>query len=408
MKKKIICAIAALAFSGALLTGFYGCSAKRSETLRIANWGEYMPEDVYDGFVDWYKEKTGDTVKIEYTEFDTNETMYTWIATKHEDYDLICPSDYMMQRMKAAGLIRKLDDDTVTVLNESINPSIISLVKNSCDADFSYFMPYVWGTLGIMFNAKNRNAADMNTWEVFWNAANAQKIYMKDSVRDAYSVALIYANREALRTASDNFTDYTTAAYQSLLKDIFSKCDANTIAQAKSVLEAQKQYVADYEVDSAKDEMVKSPSDKFGLFWSCDAGYAMNGGDEAERKNLYYLIPEEGGNVWVDGFAIPKYAANTKAANYFIQYLCGKDVAYECMDYVGSTTAVNAAAEQYKADLIADEDGFFDGTYDGFKEMYLEMMFPSEQTLARCGVMLDFPEYNEALDEMWIEIALDE
>ena len=413
MKRKIITLIMLIAIIGTLLAVFVGCSGDRSKTLRIANWGEYMSKETYEGFVEWYKEKTGEDVVIDYDEFDTNENLYTWVARKHDDYDLICPSDYMIQRMKSEGLLLKLSDETLEVLNKAMNPSIVSMVKSSYDEEFAYSMPYVWGTLGIMFNTKSdgtagissAEAAKYNTWEAFWDAANKDKIFMKDSARDAYTVALLYDKRNELATASKNFTDYTTAEYQALLSDIFTEASDATIAAAKTQLTAQRNYVYDYEVDSGKDDMLRNSEEGyFGLFWSCDAGYIMNG-DTAGSKDLCYIVPKEGSNVWIDGFAIPKYAKNEKAANYFIQYLCETSVAYECMDYVGSTTAVKAAADQYKADLESDEDGFFAGAYDGFKEMYLEMMFPSEATLSRCAVMMDLGKYNEALDNMWIEVT---
>ena len=121
MKRKIITLIMLIAIIGTLLAVFVGCSGDRSKTLRIANWGEYMSKETYEGFVEWYKEKTGEDVVIDYDEFDTNENLYTWVARKHDDYDLICPSDYMIQRMKSEGLLLKLSDETLEVLNKAMN-----------------------------------------------------------------------------------------------------------------------------------------------------------------------------------------------------------------------------------------------------------------------------------------------
>ena len=419
MKRKLTLVIAFALLLCMLTSLFVGCSKDRENTLRIINWGEYMSSDTYEGFVAWYKEKTGEDIKIEYDEFDTNENLYTIIATKHDDYDLICPSDYMLQRMISENLLTELNDETKQVLNEKINKSVIGMVKNSYDADFKYSMPYMWGTLGIMFNTSSDGVAGLQSeldvygsWESFWSDASlgkdgSRKLFMKDSVRDAYTVAMLYEKREELKAASNNFTDYNTAEYQSLLKDIFGKTDDASIAIAKKNLLDQKKYVMNYEVDSGKDDMIRDESKGyFGLFWSCDAGYVVNG-ENANAKRLYYVVPKEGSNVWIDSFAIPKYAKNTKAANYFLQYLCETEIGYECMDYVGSTTAVAEAAEQYKADILEDEE-FFEGTYEGFKEMYLNMLFPDEKTLSRCAVMIDFGKYNEKLDNMWMDISIAE
>ena len=147
MKRKLILVVAFALLLCMLTSLFVGCSKDRENTLRIINWGEYMSSDTYEGFVAWYKEKTGEDIKIEYDEFDTNENLYTIIATKHDDYDLICPSDYMLQRMISENLLTELNDETKQVLNEKINKSVIGMVKNSYDADFKYSMPYMWGTL---------------------------------------------------------------------------------------------------------------------------------------------------------------------------------------------------------------------------------------------------------------------
>ncbi len=429
MNKKRISLLLLIVFSASIfsfLPLLTACSSNRENVLRIANQGEYMDPEMYEAFEEWYFEQTGEEVTVEYKEFDTCENLYTWIARKHEDYDLICPSDYMLQRMRTEGLLLRLDDETIAVLEETISPFIIDLAKSSYDPEFAYSMPYLWGTLGIMFNTNSdgeegiqNELETMNSWNALWSEQNKNKIFMKDSVRDAYSVAMLYAKRDELTAAYENF-GYDSDEYRTVLHEIFDSSSKEKVELAHAALMDQKQYVYDYEVDSAKDELLRDIDGKkglFGLFWSCDAGYIMTGdSDEDTNKNLYYTVPKEGGNVWIDGFAISKYAANTKAANLFLQYLCDPDVAYANMDYTGTTTAVQEAADQYKADLIDDEDGFFEDTYDGFKEMYLEMLFPSDaiiegddtsnDVLLRCAVMKDLGVYNNDLNEMWIDILL--
>ena len=129
-------------------------------------------------------------------------------------------------------------------------------------------------------------------------------------------------------------------------------------------------------------------------------------GEEGEvNRNLYYTVPREGSNVWLDAFVIPTYAKNPHLANAFIEYLSEEDIAYDCMDYAGSTTAIKAALESYKADLEEDEETF-EGTYEGFKEMYMDLLFPSDETLKRCAIMKDYGVYNQKLDEMWMDVIL--
>lgn len=417
MAKKIALVLVLVLLASMLVVVFAGC-AKREETLRIYNWGEYMPEEFTESkfkeFKEWYKEKTGKNITVQYKEYDTNETMYTQIATKHVDYDLVCPSEYMAERMYKEGLLQKLDDETIAVLKSAITPSIYTMLDNNIENSANYFMPYLWGTMGIMFNVNSDENYDVTAaeiekyghWASLWDANNVNKIYMKDSVRDAYSIALLYHYTNDL-VAARNTYGYTSTQYQTILDNIFSTCDDSSVDLAKNLLTQQKQYVYNYEVDSGKTDMLTTKfTGMFGLFWSCDVGYVMNSIFEDEgTQNFYYVVPDEGSNVWTDGFAIPKYAKNTEAANLFLQWLCDAEVASACMEYCGATTGVQAGADLYKSICEADEDGFFEGTYDGFKEMYMDMMFPSADVLNRCGVMMDFGSYNEKLDKMWMDIV---
>jgi len=405
--KKIVClliVVCLLALSFSFLTS---CTS-RSDTLRVLTQGEYLSKDVIKAFQNWYKKETGKKVVVKNVEVETIEEMYTLIKVKKDDFDLICPSDYMVERMRKENLLKPFSSETAAILNEVINPDIIAKAKESYDPTFSYTMPYMMGTLGIMYNvtssAAQANAAQFASWASMWSNANSKKIFMKDSERDAYTIGLLYAFREELKAASLNYTDYTTPEYQALLTRIFSEGSDELIAKAKKALSDQKALVYDYEVDSGKDDMVLDGGKKgyFGLFWSCDAGYVINEGSAAAKK-LCYLVPQEGGNLWIDSFCIPKTVKNESKANKFVQFLCKQDVAYDCMDYVGSTTGVKAAAEKYMEDILEDDE-FLNGTYEGFVEMYKEMMLPSAATLTRCAVMRDLGSYNDKITSMWATV----
>lgn len=404
----------AVLLSVCLMVGAFcltGCTP-REEVLKVYNWGEYMSRETQEGFESWYKEKTGKNIKVKYSEFETNEEAYIAIATQKSDYDVFCPSDYMVERMKNESLLKEFNEETKQVVKQKIDPRILELSAEAFDENNSYAMPYLWGTIGIMYNVKNsvgQNDEVVSSWDALWNETFSKKIYMKDSVRDAYSVALLYHYRDQLKELSKDFTDYSNEEYQKLLQSIFYEVTDESIAIAKEVLIEQKKLVKNYEVDQAKDDMIADKDGKnglLGMFWSCDAGYVMNGDDGDTNKNLRYIVPNEGSNVWVDCWVIPKYAANESAANLFIQYLCETEVGYDCMDYAGSTTAVKAAADEYKADIEADEDGFFNGAPEGFREMYMEMMFPTDEVMARCAIMKDFGEFNDKLNTMWEDVML--
>lgn len=400
MKKTIVkLLVAALAVSLAL-GAFSGCT-KREDKLIIRNWGEYMDPDVYKGFSDWYKEQTGKTVKVEYSEFSTNEDLYTELTVRKADYDLICPSDYMAERMIENNLVQKIDTSIFNVKEEGLFYDGLMDMATTVDANNEYFVPYVWGTMGLMYNAEllpAADVADMNSWEALWDAKYAKKILMKDSVRDSYSIAQIY-NRRAELTGAADYAE-KGEQYKAILADIFDTATAQTIAQAKAALLQQKPLVEKYEVDDGKESMLAGQSDAlFGLFWSCDAGYIMQ---EEGGQKFMYVVPEEGSNVWVDGWLIPSGAKNAQAANYFLKYISLPDVAKQNMDWMGTSVAVKSAMDAAKTEF---EEAEYEGAVEGFKEMYIEMVFPSAETLKRCAIMRDFGEdMSVALDEMWTEV----
>ncbi|MCI8612728.1 MAG: extracellular solute-binding protein [Clostridia bacterium] len=421
----VLAAVFALTVSCALLTA---CEP-RDEVLKIYNWGEYMDPDVYEGFSDWYYKETGRTVRVKYKEFDTNESMFTEISVNKSDYDLVCPSDYMIQRMIAADLLIPLDETIFEATPDLYYEGLTERIDRSFDPGLKYTVPYVWGTFGIMYDVtKAKTPEDFRSWNAMFSEKYKKQILMKNSVRDAYSIAQIYNSRELLAEKSNNFTDYN-ADYYAALESIFSDIDKDKINAARETLVKQKDVLIRYEVDDGKDDMLSGNTDAvLGFFWSCDAGYVMNDsvidatGCAAERvtpgnKNLFYVVPEEGANVWVDGFVIPKYARNVTAANYFLKYLCYGEyseddeyfedygsVAEKNMDWLGTSVAVKAAMDSMLEYYEEGADGFFDDAPEGFKEMYLDMVFPSPETLSRCAIMKDYGEYNFELDGMWIDV----
>lgn len=385
----------------------FGC-APRAEVLKIYNWGDYIEDSLIDEFETWYAEQTGERITVKYDTFDTNETMLMRIETQKADYDLVCPSDYIAERMINSGLAKKVDSAIFDPKTPDLFYDGLAEMVAPFDENNEYFVPYVWGTFGIMYDTNRIEAGTRaaESWGALWSdewrqATGKRRVLMKDSVRDAYSVAMIYANTQRLSELSDGFTDYN-ADYRRELVSYFSSVTDETIAAAQKTLIAQKKAVCKYEVDDGKNDMVAGTTDAYlGLFWSCDAGLIMqeDGGD-----HFYYTVPEEGSNVWVDGWLIPKYARNEKAANYFLKFINTHEYAAINFDYMGTSVAVKSVMAEAKAAMEEDEE-FFEGFYDGFKQMYIDMMFPSETVLARCAVMRDFGvKMGTALDSMWIDV----
>ena len=426
--RKSISRIVVMIFAAFCLMLCFGACESRDEVLKIYNWGEYMDPEVYEAFEDWYYEQTGKTIRVQYKEFDTNESMYTEVSVNKSDYDLVCPSDYMVQRMIREKLLLELDKSIFKAEDDLYYEGLRELMEEAFDPGLKYTVPYIWGTFGIMYDSKEAvDPEDMKSWDAMFSDKYKGHILMKNSVRDAYSMAQIYNNAEVLGKRSKNFTDYGEE-YKAELNKIFASTDSTKINEAKKTLIAQKKVLKRYEVDDGKDDMLQGGTGSWlGFFWSCDAGYVMNdteieasgcaGGQTIPgNKDLRYVVPKEGSNVWVDSFVIPKYSRNPSAANYFLKYLCtavideededwgGSLVAEKNMDWLGTSVAVRGAMDAMREYYEEDEDGFFEGTEEDFRDMYLDMMFPSAETLSRCAIMKDFGELNFELDGMWIDI----
>ena len=239
---------------------------------------------------------------------------------------------------------------------------------------------------------------------------------MKDSERDSYTAALFHYYYDELKEYSEDFTNFDTPEYQALLNEIFTTGTniSDKINSAKTILQNQKKYVYDYETDEGKQDLIlsKGAQGYYGMFWSCDAGYSMYDEEsETYRENFRYIVPEEGSNVWIDSFCIPKYAGNKSAAEMFMLYMSNPDVAFYCMDYAGCTSANYQTTLDYY-DYLTNEDDVFAETSQAFQAMYLSLMFPNlditlgdytfNSPLNKCGVMRDLgPKASDELLIMW-------
>lgn len=405
--KKIFSFLLCMVLLGGVFGAFTGCTP-RGQILKVHNWNDYMDEEFCAGFESWYEEKTGEKVKVEFSYFDTNESMLTELTVRKADFDVVCPSDYMNERLQKLGLLEKLDknivyydEETDSVLTPSdvFDPALVTLLGGVSDEWLDYSVPYLWGTLGIMYRGSKVDdqtitESDMTSWDAMFNSKYGKTVLMKDSERDAFAAANIYRNKAALAALSGD-------AYKTELDNIMS--DSTAISAVETILKAQKANVFQYEVDSGKSDLVKDNGTAlYGMFWSCDAGFAMT-----ENANLYYEVPLEGSNVWVDGFVISKQGKNKTAAQWFMRYLMEYDTAEANMIFSGSSSPVTAVADAYKKELTAEYEsgeGFFAESKhpEKFYNMYMEMMFPSADTLSRCAIMKDFGVTKAAdLAEMW-------
>lgn len=381
-------------FAAAMM--LFGCSEDRSRILKVYNWADYIDEELLGEFEEWYLEQTGEEVEIIYQTFDINETMLSKIELGHEDYDVVCPSDYIIERMLRSDLLLPIEKDfgDTPDYTRNIAPYILdqfnNIEGNGKNAN-DYAVGYMWGTVGVIYNPKYVSEEDVKTWDVLRNPAYAGKVLMKDAFRDVYTALLIGLNEEALEQGEKD------------LKTLTFDTSAESIALVENYLASFKESVAGWEADFGKEQMTKELA-WLNMSWSGDAQWAI---DEAAEMGieLKYAIPENGSVVWFDGWVIPKYARNTKAASYFINFMCMQETALRNMDMTGYVSVIGG--EEILENISDDEEyEAVDARYffgEGADSVHVNpIMYPDGATILKCGIMHDGG--TEELLKMWSRV----
>ena len=294
--------------------GFY--YAKESDVLNdeklvVYNWGEYIDPEVLTIF----EKETG--IDVVYEEFETNEILYPKISSGAIAYDVICPSDYMIQRMIENDLLSEINFDNIPNI-KNIGEQYMEQSKQF-DPENKYSVPYCWGTVGILYN-KTMVDEPVDSWSILWNPKYKDSILMQDSVRDAFGATLKYLGYS------------------------LNSIDLDELTEAKNLLIEQKPLVQAYVIDQVRDKMIGNEA-ALGVIYSGEAIYTQK-----ENPNLEYVIPKEGSNIWIDSWVIPKNAEHKENAEKFINFLCRPDIALMNFEYITYSTPNEAARE-----LIEDE-----------------------------------------------------
>jgi spermidine/putrescine transport system substrate-binding protein len=383
---------------------FSGCRQRetsRKKILKIYNWADYIDEDLLTEFPKWYKEQTGEEVEIMYQVFDMPEVMYTKVALGHEDFDLVCPTQYIIERMMKYDMLLPIQRDFKKTANYLGN--ISPFLRDRMDA-FSipglkaedYMVPYMWGTSGILYNTNLIPTREVETWDCMWDPKNKGKILMKDHYWDIYNVAAItgfYPDIASGKRSRYNVSNDHTDA---------------DIAMVEKQLKKLKPNLAGWEADFGKEMMTKGKI-WLSYAWSGDAVWAV---DEAATVNvsLDYIVPREGSNIWFDGWVIPKYARNVKAASYFLNYLCQSDIALRNMDVSGFTSAVGTSEiMEAQIDSTITETvnlSYFFGPGNGSLRVN-PIQYPDSSVVSRCVLLHDFLDKNDRILEMWSRVKGD-
>jgi len=370
----------------------------RKKILKIYNWADYIDEDLLTEFPIWYKEQTGEDVKIVYQVFDMPEVMYTKIAMGKEDFDLSCPTQYVIEKMLKNDLLLPIISDFGKTPNYLGNLS--PFLRERMDA-FSvpgkkavdYMIPYMWGTSGILYNTDKITKEEVQSWACMWDPKNQGKILMKDHYWDVYNMAATYGYYQDIvsgkRSRYDVSNDHTD----------------EDIDMVEKQLKLLRPNLAGWEADFGKEMMTKGEV-FMNYAWSGDAVWAI---DEASQVgvSLAYEVPKEGSNIWFDGWIIPKYARNVKAASYFLNYLCQPEVALRNMDISGYTSAV-ATPEIIEAQLDSTLTETVNASYffgPGNEKLLLNpIQYPDSSIVERCVLLHDFMDQNDKVIEMWSRV----
>ena len=377
------------------------CSEDRSHILKVYNWADYIDEALLGEFEQWYEEQTGEPVKVIYQTFDINETMLSKIELGHEDYDVVCPSDYIIERMLSSDLLLPMDKNFGDTPDYTVNvapfiTSCFDMIEGHGKNANDYSVAYMWGTTGIIYNPKYVTDEEASSWEVLRNPKFAGKILMKDAFRDVYTSMLIAINKDKIASGEK---DINTISYDS---------SDESIAAVEAYLNSFKDAVAGWEADFGKEQMTKERA-WINLSWSGDAQWAIEEAAEMGVE-LRYAVPKEGSTMWFDGWVIPKYAKNVKAASYFINYMCKPENAIRNMEVIGYVSA-NGGQEILEAMSDPEQYSPIDASYlfgEGAESVCLNpIMYPDAAVIERCGMLHDNGDRTANLLEMWSRVKGD-
>ena len=330
----------------AFAAGFAGCSSGKGTTIKVYNWGDYIDESVLAEF----EQKTG--VKVIYDTFATNEDMYVKIKNGGSDYDVAIPSDYMIRRMIREGMLKKINLENVPNY-KYIGEDYKSLAY---DVNNEYSVPYMWGTVGIIYN-KTMVSDAVKSWKILWDKKYEKQILMLDSQRDSIGITL------------------------KMLGYSLNTKNPEELDKAKEALMEQKKLVLAYIGDEVKDKMISGEA-AMAVVWSGDAMF-MKG----ENPDLEYVIPEEGSNYWFDAMVIPSASKHQKEAEMFIDFMCDPEIAFKNTDYIGYATPNTETMKMLDAELLEDKSAY-----------------PKEEDLTKCEVFEDLSDSLRVYDEIWTEI----
>lgn len=337
------------AFAGCGTAGSTAENPGEKVTLKVYNWGDYIGEDVIDKFEKKFN------IKVVYDTFADNEVMHTKLKSGGADYDVAIPSDYMIKRMVDEGMVKKLDFANIPnyrYIDERYK-------KLGFDPKNEYSVPYMWGTVGIIYN-KTMVTDKVDSWNILWNEKYKKQVFMLDSQRDSIGITL----KKLGYSLNTKKTDELEKAKQELIR------------------QKELGMVQSYVGDEVKDKMIMGEA-AFAVVWSGDAVFMKR-----ENPDLEYVIPKEGSNLWFDSMVVLKDTKHPKEAEQFINFMCETDIAFENADYIGYSTPHTEARKKMSPDLLKDIAAY-----------------PTDEQIKNCEVFEDLADSIKAYDRIWTEVS---
>lgn len=357
--KKLFCLLLALALAFSCGTAAFAAEGEpapdRGVTLNVYNWGEYISNGT-EGSLDVNAEFTRRTgIKVNYTTFDSNESLYSKLAGGGADYDIIIPSDYMVSKLIDENMLAELDFGNIPNFEYIDQP----FRNPDYDPENKYSVPYTWGVVGLFYNTEYVEE-EITSWSALWDDRYAGKILMFDNPRDSFAIAQFRLG-QSLNTAAPG--DWEEAA---------------------ELLKQQKPLVQAYVMDQIFDKM-ESGEAWLAPYYSGDAAILVENND-----NIGFVVPEEGTNYFVDAICIPATSSHKAEAEEYINFLCEPEIAGANMDYVGYSTPETAAKEFLSEEMVESP-----------------IHYPDEEVLERTEVFVNLPEDTSKLvDKLWAEVKM--
>ena len=350
--KKTFRILAVLLALAAVLPVIPAQAAEDNGSINVYNWGQYI-SDGTDGSLDViaaFEEATG--IEVNYTTYDTNETMYTKLKTGGSSYDVIIPSDYMIGRLIAEDMLEPLNFDNIPnyqYVDESFK-------NQAYDPDNAYSVPYTWGTVGIIYNTKYVD--DASSWDALWNEDYKGKILMFDNNRDAFAIAQLLLGHSV---NTEDSAEYEAEAV--LLREQKPLVQQYVMDQIFSKMEREEAWIAPYYA-----------GDYLTMY--------------AENPDLAFSHPQEGFNLFIDAMCIPKGCANKEGAEAFINFLCDPEISGQNLDYLGYSTPISAAKDYMDPETVASP-----------------VAYPDEETLSRGYAFSALStEATQEMDALWLDV----